>query len=158
MAESTTTRKLGFAAALLIVTMLLSRVLGFVRDAVIAALFGANGATDAFYAAFTIPDWLNYLVAGQTLSITFIPIYTRYLQREDEAEGNRVFSIIATTMTLVVIVGVIVFELFTPQLMSKFLHKLHPADLELAILLTRILFHPVLRDVAQRVVQRLDAL
>ena len=69
MPESATTRKLGLAAALLVFTVLLSRVLGFLRDLVIATLFGATGRTDAFYAAFTIPDVLMYLVAGGTLSI-----------------------------------------------------------------------------------------
>jgi putative peptidoglycan lipid II flippase len=133
------TRKLGFVAALLVLTVLLSRVLGFLRDAVVAALFGANGATDAFYAAFTIPDWLNYIVAGQTLSITFIPIYARYLARGEEAEGNRVFSIIATTMTVIVIAGVLVLEHFTPQLAGSYLGKLGRDDLALAISLTRIL-------------------
>jgi putative peptidoglycan lipid II flippase len=137
--EASTTRKLGFAAALLVVTVLLSRVLGFVRDAVIAALFGATGKTDAFYAAFTIPDWLNYLVAGSALSITFIPIYTRHLSRGDEAEGDRVFSIISTTMALIVIAGIIVLEICAPTLVSSYLHKLRHQDLELAITLTRIL-------------------
>ena len=126
------TRKLGFAATVLIVTVLLSRVLGFVRDAVIAALFGATGQTDAFWAAFTIPDILNYLVAGGTMSITFIPIYTRYLSEGNEAEGNRVFSIISTTMTIVIIVGVIVLEIFTPQLTRSYLHKLQPRDIDLS--------------------------
>ncbi len=133
------TRKLGFAAAILIVTVLLSRVLGFVRDAFIAALFGATGQTDAFIAAFTIPDILNYLVAGGTMSITFIPIYTRYLSEGNEAEGNRVFSIISTTMTLVIISGVIALEIFTPQLTHSYLKKLQPSDIDLAIRLTRIL-------------------
>lgn len=139
MTQSSTTRKLGFAAALLVGTVLLSRVLGFVREAVIAALFGATGATDAFYAAFTIPDWLNYLVAGQALSITFIPIYTRHLSRGDEAEGNRVFSIIATTMGLLVVVGIVVGEILTPALVHSYLRHLRPQDLELAVTLTRIL-------------------
>lgn len=139
MADASTTRKLGFAAALLVVTVLLSRVLGFVRDAVIAALFGATGATDAFYAAFTIPDWLNYIVAGSTLSITFIPIYTRYLQKDDEEGGNHVFSIIATTMTLVLVAGIIVLEIYARPLASSYLRKLRPSDLQTAITLTRIL-------------------
>ena len=133
------TRKLGFAAVVMIVTVLLSRVLGFVRDAFIAALFGATGQTDAFIAAFTIPDILNYLVAGGTMSITFIPIYTRYLSEGNETEGNRVFSIISTTMTIVIISGVIVLEIFTPQLTRAYLAQLQPRDLDLAIRLTRIL-------------------
>lgn len=139
MAEASTGRKIGFAVAVLGAAVLLSRVLGFLRDAVIAALFGATGATDAFIAAFTIPDWLNYLVAGGTLSITFIPIYTRHLQRDDAAEGNRIFSIIATTMGIVVVAGLVVLEYFTPALASRYLHKLRPEHLELAISLTRIL-------------------
>jgi putative peptidoglycan lipid II flippase len=133
------TRKLGFAATILIVTVLLSRVLGFVRDAVIAALFGATGQTDAFWAAFTIPDILSYLVAGGTLSITFIPIYSRYLSEGNEAEGNRIFSIISTTMMIVVVAGVIVLEIFTPQITHAYLHKLQPRDMDLAVHLTRIL-------------------
>ena len=134
-----TTRKLGFAAALLVMTVLLSRLLGFVRDAVVAALFGATGATDAFYTAFTVPDWLNYIVAGAMLSITFIPIYTRHLNDDTTDEGDRVLSIIATIMTLVVVGGVVVLEWYTPQLLSGYMRKLRPADLQLCITLTRIL-------------------
>src|SRR5437868_910028 len=126
MPDASTTRRLGLAAALLVFTVFLSRLLGFLRDAVIAALFGATGATDAFYAAFTIPDWLNYIVAGGTLSITFIPIYTRHLEKEDEPGGNHVLSVIATIMTLVVVAGVIGFEYATPPLAARFLHKMRP--------------------------------
>ncbi len=136
---ASTSRKLGVAALIFIAAVLLSRVLGFLRDAFVAALFGANGATDAFYAAFTIPDLLNYLVAGGTLSITFIPIYTRHLSQGTQKEGDRVFSIIATAMAIVVIAGVIVLELYTPQLSARYLKKLRPADLQQAIDLTRIL-------------------
>ncbi len=132
-------QRLGAATAILVVAVALSRVLGFLRDAVVAALFGASGKTDAFYAAFTIPDILNYLVAGGTLSITFIPIYTRYLTSNDEAEGNRVLSIIATVMTVVLGVGIVVLECITPQVAARYLHKLSPEDLQTAISLTRIL-------------------
>ena len=139
MPESSTTRRLGLAAALLVFTVFLSRVLGFLRDAVIAALFGATGRTDAFIAAFTIPDVLMYLVAGGTLSITFIPIYTRHLKANDEAGGNRVLSIIATAMTLVLVVGIVIIEYFTPALTRSYLNKLRPEDVDLAASLTRIL-------------------
>ena len=139
MPESSTTRRLGLAAALLVFTVFLSRVLGFLRDAVIAALFGATGRTDAFYAAFTIPDVLMYLVAGGTLSITFIPIYTRYLKSNDERGGNRVLSIIATTMTIVFVVGIVALEYFTPALTRSYLRRLKPEDVALAASLTRVL-------------------
>jgi putative peptidoglycan lipid II flippase len=136
---SGTRRRLGFAALVLVASVLASRVLGFVRDAYIAYAFGANGATDAFYAAFTIPDILNYLVAGGTLSITFIPIYTRHLAAGEEAEGDRVFSTIATLMTGVLIIGVVALWVLTPAITARYLRRLRPADLTLAIDLTRIL-------------------
>jgi putative peptidoglycan lipid II flippase len=139
VAGESTTRKLGIAAALFVAAVLLSRVLGFLRDAFVAAAFGANGATDAFFAAFTIPDILNYLVAGGTLSITFIPIYTRHLASDDPREGDRVFAIIATTMALVVGAGVIALEFATPAIAARYLRKLNPNDLQQAIELTRIL-------------------
>ena len=68
-----------FSATLLLMSaIMLSRVIGYVREAYIAWAFGAGLQTDAYVAAFTLPDWLNYVVAGGTASITFISIYTRY--------------------------------------------------------------------------------
>src|SRR5262249_53961644 len=60
------------ATLLLMSTVMLSRVVGFLRETYVSNTFGADPRTDAFFAAFTIPDWLNYLVAGGTVSITFI--------------------------------------------------------------------------------------
>src|SRR5512133_505333 len=69
-----------FSATLLLMTaVMLSRVIGYVREAYIAYAFGAGPQTDAYVAGFTIPDWLNYIVAGGTASITFVSIYTRFL-------------------------------------------------------------------------------
>jgi putative peptidoglycan lipid II flippase len=68
-------------AALLAGSVLLSRVLGYVRDAVLAWRIGATGEADAYFAAFMVPDLLNHLLAGGALTIAFIPFYTR--QRAD---------------------------------------------------------------------------
>src|ERR1044072_1408408 len=77
-----------FSATVLLVTaILLSRVVGFLREMYIAWAFGANAVTDAYNAGFTIPDWLNYLVAGGTASITFVSIYSRFLAEEREEEA-----------------------------------------------------------------------
>jgi len=65
-------RQMGRAAALMMGSVLLSRILGYARDAVIAWQHGATTETDAYFVAFTIPDFLNYLLAGGSLSITFI--------------------------------------------------------------------------------------
>src|SRR2546430_5195651 len=67
------------ATVLLMVAMILSRIVGYVREAYTAWAFGAGPTTDAYIAAFQIPDFLAYLVAGGTISITFVSIYTRFL-------------------------------------------------------------------------------
>ena len=81
--------------------VMLSRVIGYVREAYIAYAFGAGPATDAYVAGFTIPDWLNYLVAGGTASITFVSIYTRFVAANKEDEAQKTFSVIITVMTAV---------------------------------------------------------
>ncbi|HKR83014.1 MAG TPA: hypothetical protein VJS37_02500, partial [Terriglobales bacterium] len=65
------------ATLLLVTTIMLSRIVGFLREWYIAWAFGATTVTDAYNAGFTIPDWVNYLAAGGTASITFVSIYTR---------------------------------------------------------------------------------
>src|SRR5262252_7034348 len=87
------------ATVLLMAAVMASRVIGYVREAYIAYAFGAGSQTDAYVAAFTLPDWLNYIVAGATASITFISIYTRFLAEKREAEAQKTFSIIITVMT-----------------------------------------------------------
>src|SRR5271163_4516712 len=83
-----------FSATLLMMSaVMLSRVIGYVREAYIAYAFGAGGRTDAYVAAFTLPDWLNYVVAGGTASITFISIYTRFLAEKREPEAHKTFSV-----------------------------------------------------------------
>src|SRR5467141_4274620 len=89
------------ATLLMMAAITLSRVIGYVREAYIAYAFGAGQQTDAYVAAFTLPDWLNYIVAGGTASITFISIYTRFLAQKREEEARKTFSIIITVMTTV---------------------------------------------------------
>src|SRR5467141_2035937 len=79
------------ATLLLMTAVMLSRVIGYVREAYIAWAFGAGRLTDAYVAGFTIPDWLNYLVAGGTASITFVSIYTRFLAEDKEAAAQKTF-------------------------------------------------------------------
>jgi putative peptidoglycan lipid II flippase len=129
-----------FSATLLLMgTVMLSRVIGYVREAYIAYAFGAGVQTDAYVAAFTLPDWLNYVVAGGAASITFISIYTRFLAQKRDAEAKKTFSVVITVMTAVMIVGTIVTEIFTPQFVRWMFHGFSPAQVELTVYLTRIL-------------------
>ena len=119
--------------------VMLSRVIGYVREAYIAYAFGAGPATDAYVAGFTIPDWLNYLVAGGTASITFVSIYTRFLAEKKEAEAQKTFSVIITVMTAVLGVGILLTEIFTPQISRQLFPKFNPEQMQLCVHLTRIL-------------------
>jgi putative peptidoglycan lipid II flippase len=129
-----------FSATLLLISaVMLSRVIGYARDAYIAWAYGAGGATDAYVAAFTLPDFLNYVVAGGAASITFISIYTRFLAEKREADAQKTFSIIVTVMTTVMIVGTILTEIFAPQFVRWFVKGFPPDKIQLCVHLTRIL-------------------
>ena len=90
--------RLGAAALLLASSVLLSRVLGYAREALLAYQVGAHTSTDAYFAAFQIPDLLNYLLAGGALSVAFLPLYTRYLSHGDSAGAERFFATVLGTL------------------------------------------------------------
>src|SRR5262249_7283369 len=111
-------RRIAQSTGIVMASVLLSRLLGFLREWLVAHQIGSNAITDAYYAAFTLPDFLNYLVAGGSLSLIFIPVFARYLAENQEDEGWRVFSIVITFMGLVLVVLVLAGEMFAPQLVQ----------------------------------------
>lgn len=127
------------ATLLLMSAVMLSRIIGYIREAYIAYAFGAGLQTDAYVAAFTLPEWLNYLVAGGTASITFISIYTRFLAEKREDEAEKTFSIIITVMVAVLLIGIGFAEVFTYQLEGWMFRGFKPEQLDLCVSLTRIL-------------------
>jgi putative peptidoglycan lipid II flippase len=110
--------RLAGAAGIVTVSVVASRFLGFLREWTVAHQVGSSAATDAYYAAFTLPDFLNYLVAGASLSVIFIPVFTKYVAEGKEDEGWHVFSTVVTFMTLLLIVAVGIGEIFAPQLIN----------------------------------------
>src|SRR5271168_1115779 len=129
-----------FSATLLIMfAIILSRFAGYIREAYTAWAFGAGPTTDAYIAAFQIPDFLAYLVAGGTISITFVSIYTRFLAEKREDDAQKTFSVIITVMTLVLGIGVILAEIFAPQITRLMFHNFKPEQIDLCVHLTRIL-------------------
>src|SRR3954469_12671541 len=127
------------ATVLMVAAILLSRVVGFLREMYIAWAFGASPVTDAYLAGFTIPDWFNYLVAGGTASITFVSIYTRFVAGNKEHEAQKTFSIIITVMTAVLGVGVLLAEFFAPEISRHLFPKFSAEQMDLCVHLTRIL-------------------
>jgi putative peptidoglycan lipid II flippase len=129
-----------FSATLLMMTTItLSRVIGYVREAYIAYAFGAGKLTDTYVAAFTLPDVLNYILAGGSASITFISIYTRFLAQKRERDAQQTFSIIITVMTTALVAGTILAEVFTPQFVGWMFRGFTPEQMQLCVHLTRIL-------------------
>ncbi len=129
-----------FSATLLIsATVLLSRVIGYAREAYIAYAFGAGPETDAYVAAFTLPDWLNHLMAGGTAAITFISIYTRYAAAGREEDARKAFNVILTVMTAALTAGVVLAAVFARPIERVIFPKFTEEQLDLCVGLTRIL-------------------
>ena len=120
--------------------ILLSRVIGLVRQRVFAYYFGTSAAGDAFTAAFRIPNFLQNLFGEGALSASFIPVYARLLSRGDEREAGRVagavFSLLALVTSVIVLAGV----LTTPYLIDAIAPGFEGEKRDLTIRLVRILF------------------
>ena len=129
-----------FSATLLMVTaVMLSRIVGYLREMYIAWAFGAGPLTDAYVGAFNLPDFLNYILAGGTASITFISIYTRHTSQGRNRKAQDAFDSTITIMTAVVVVGTIILEIFTPQIERVIFPHFSSEQLALCVHLTRIL-------------------
>jgi len=87
-----TSSDIGKAALVVSAGIFLSRILGFIRSTVITALLGYGPENSLYVYAFTIPDWLTFLMAGGYLSITLVPLLSRHLGLGDEAEAMRTFT------------------------------------------------------------------
>ena len=99
----------GRASVLVMAFVLLSRVLGVVRDMVISHRFGQDLITDVYTAAFRIPDILQYLVAGGALATVFVPVFTQYWTQEKREDAWTVLQTVITAVSIIAIVFIIVF-------------------------------------------------
>jgi putative peptidoglycan lipid II flippase len=125
---------------------LLSRILGFVRDTVIARAFGAGLATDAFFVAFKIPNLLRRLFAEGAFSQAFVPILAEYRNSRGEAETrlfvDRVSTVLALVLFVVTLIGVLAAPFIIYVSAPGFADE--PAKRDLAIELLRITFPYIL--------------
>jgi putative peptidoglycan lipid II flippase len=139
--DSGTQRRIVGATGIMMAGILGSRLLGLVRERVIAHQFGQSFSTDVYNGAFTIPDLLFFLIAGGALSSAFIPVFTEYVTKNKEREAWRIFSVVATVMTLVVMCFIVIGEIFTRQLVEKTNPGFAaiPGKIEATVALTRIL-------------------
>lgn len=127
------------ATGLVVLMNIISRVLGFVRDAVIAREFGAGEVTDAYFVAYTLPYALQ-AVLGMAFLIVIVPVITSYLTENKKSEAWNAGSIIFNWTFLILSGVTIVGFILAPQLVSILAPGFAPDQHELAAELTRIIF------------------
>ncbi len=99
---------------------LLSRLLGFVRDVVIARIFGAGPLTDAFFVAFKIPNFLRRLFAEGAFSQAFVPVLSEYRTRRDHAEVRGLVEAVSGTLGLILLIVTAIGVISAPLLVMLF--------------------------------------
>jgi len=127
------------AAMILGAASLISRILGLVRDRILAGTFGAGDELDIYYAAFRIPDLVFSLLVIGAISAGFIPVFIGYLSKDKEKSwylANSVLNIIV----LAVIIASAVLIIFTPWLMRLLAPGFSPEKLAQTIPLSRVMF------------------
>ena len=132
-------RRIGIAALIWGTSVLLSRVIGVVREAVIGRVLGGGAEADVYWTAFVLPDFLTYLLAGGALSLVFIPIFSGYLARDDEDGGWRVFSTIFNFVLVLMSLLTAALWLGAPRIVPFLGPGFDEAQLELLTRLTRII-------------------
>jgi putative peptidoglycan lipid II flippase len=130
------------SAGIVSAAVLLSRITGMVREVVMARLFGAGAANDAFQLAFRIPSLTRNLFAEGALSSAFVPVITRSLATEGKREAADLSNLVATAVLLVVGPLCVVGMIFSPQLVRLLAPGFEqiPGKFALTVLLTRIMF------------------
>lgn len=139
--SQTPTRKVLFSSAKMAVATLTSRVLGLVREQVMAGMFGASGITDAFMVAYRLPNLLRDLFAEGAFSAAFVPIFTEERLKSDAAARRLLGSILVflSLVTLGVAVAMIIFAEPLVFLFTDDAFTADPERLTLTVNLTRIM-------------------
>ena len=120
--------------------ILLSRIVGVVRQRVFGYFLGTSDAMDAFNAAFRIPNFLQNVFGEGALSASFIPVYARLLDGDNEEEADRVAWAIFTLLALVVSMLVLAGVLASPLLINAIAMGFDGEKRELTERLVRIFF------------------
>lgn len=121
---------------------LVSRLAGFARDALMAAVLGTGPAADAFFAAFRFPNLFRRLFAEGAFNTAFVPMFSGALERDGEDGAKLLAARVMSWLVAMLVVVTVVVELFMPQIMVAFVPGFtdDPQKFDLTVLLTRIMF------------------
>lgn len=137
--ESGQFKKIGMATIIMMASIFLSRITGIAREMVLAALAGAGTEVDAYRVAFILPEILNHILASGFLSVTFIPIFSRYLADGQEDGGwhtfSNIFTVFGAVLLALIVTGMILAPTVVPLLAAG---RQDPQFIALAVKMTRI--------------------
>ncbi|MFC3704224.1 murein biosynthesis integral membrane protein MurJ [Devosia honganensis] len=121
---------------------LMSRVAGFVRDALMAAVLGTGPAADAFFAAFRFPNLFRRLFAEGAFNTAFVPMFSGALEQAGEAGAKLLAARIMSWLVAMLVLVTVLAEIFMPQIMLAFVPGFvdDREKFDLTVLLTRIMF------------------
>ena len=130
-------RQIAGAATLVMALFIVSRLLGLLREIVVAGQFGTSAQMDAYLAAFRVPDFLFYVVAGGALGSAFIPAFAGFIAKNDMSGAWRLASAVINWV-LIVLVGLgVLAAIFAPWFVQTFYPDFTPAQQTLTIELMR---------------------
>jgi len=133
-------RTIRIASAIWAGSILLSRIMGLVREQIIGRTLGASRQADLYFASFTLPDFLNYLLAAGALSIVFIPIFLKYLESGEDQNGWKAFSAIANFILVVGGIAIALLMVFARPLAGVVAPGFtDPGDMDTLVRLIRII-------------------
>ena len=138
--NSTPSSSLASAAFVIAAAGAASRLLGLLRDRILASQFGAGDALDVYYAAFRVPDLIYNLLILGALSAAFIPVFTSLLAREEKEEAWELVNIFLTTALIFLLILVAILAIFAPYLVKLITPGFSEEKMQLVIKLTRIMF------------------
>lgn len=119
---------------------LVSRLTGFIRDVVMAAILGAGPVADAFFVAFRLPNHFRAIFAEGAFAAAFVPAYARTLEQAGLPAAKLFADQIAAALIAINLVLLAIAMIFTPEVVSVLAPGLDPERFELAVALTRITF------------------
>ena len=116
------------AAGVVATAVLLSRVVGLIRNIIKATYLGLGIGATAYDTASRFPEAIFLIIAGGAIGSAFIPTFAGYFARDDEEGGWRLFASVVNLVTLVVTAVALLTIIFTPQFVTFFLHELVADD------------------------------
>ncbi|HEY9060464.1 MAG TPA: murein biosynthesis integral membrane protein MurJ [Pseudobacteroides sp.] len=138
-------KKLTKTAFIVMLSIVLSRITGFIREILIPNILGTNEVGDAYVIAFRITGLMYDLLVGGAIAAALIPVLSGYLARDEEEEGWKAVSTFINSVLILMVFTCVLGVIFAPQIVSfsNDVFDMKLKSLDLAVRLTRILFPSV---------------